>query len=558
MQRILFVLAASLATACGQTALPAQAITLEGLTLEAPGITFPIESTIQLKSWGHYSDGSKVDLTNKTAWSSALPAIAQVGSSGIVHFAGAGSSRLVGTFEGKVVALTVFSTPATLRSLEVASLDSGGLARGDTRRFTATAHFSDGTSLDVTSRAQWEADGSVVKVSDTAGVLVAHAQGEGIVRARYLAQQSSVRINVLAPRFRSLDLVTPNVVIRPGDMHALSARAVYSDGSMRDVTAEAEWRSSDAAIFALGQQPGVILAHAPGHARITASWNGSTASALLQVLAHHPTQLSFELASIEVARGRSERVSLFAWFDDGSRVFISDSAHFSSSQPGVAEVSDVDGSKGVVTAVGIGSATIRAEFAGLVATYQFEGTAPVLEGLTASMAGGRLVVGQAADFIVQGTWSDGSALNLGSEILVQHGPELVSSIQGNRVRVIAAALGQVNVTLEFGGLVHQVQFEVTNTTITQVELRGPSSTGSMLGPLSGQQRFRAFATYSDGVVLEVSELCNWWVDDADVALMADEPGSRGSYGLANGGTTAVRASFNGQTSTLVWNFAANP
>jgi hypothetical protein len=150
-------------------------------------------------------------------------------------------------------------------------------------------------------------------------------------------------------------------------------------------------------------------------------------------------------------------------------------------------------------------------------------------------------------------------INLSSEVRLQHGTELVSSQQGDRLRVVAAGVGAVNVTFEFGGLSHQLPFEVTSAAVASVEVRSMSSgNGALLEPVEGERRFRAYATWSDGVTQEVTELCNWWVDDAAIALMSDAPGSRGAYGLADGGLTSVRASLNGQITALAHEFPANP
>jgi hypothetical protein len=553
MNRLLFVLAASLITACGPSATPAVAFTLDGLTLEAPGSTFPIESSIQLKAWAHYSDGTRVDVTTRTAWTSSFPDIGTIGPSGIVHFAGAGSTKFEGAFEGKVVAVTMFSTAAVLQSLEVSSRDIGDLPRGDTRRFTATAHYSDGSLLDVTDRADWSADGSVVAMSG-AGVVVGREPGEGTVRARFAAHEVTARLEVVAPRFTMLAVGFPTVVIRPGDLHPLQARATYSDGSARDVTAETSWSTSNAAVLAVRGEPGVIVAMGEGRARITASWQGSTASVQLQVLVAQPVLLSFELASVQVASGLSERVGLYADLDNGTRVFVGDVAQYTSSQPAVVEVLE----DGAVIGHALGAATIRAEYAGLVATYEVEVTSPVLTRIDATLPGGRLLVGQSANLKVFGTWSDGSRQNLSSEVSLTHGPELVTGLAADRLLVTAAELGPVNLTVEFGGQVQQLSFEVTSAQITGVVVQPAPLGGIGSGPSVSQQRFRAFATYSDGVVAEVTELCSWWIDDATFALLSDEPGERGTYRLADGGTTAVRAMFNGQMSTLVWDFPRNP
>ncbi len=559
MKRLSSFLAISVLAACTQSATPASVRTLEAFTLESPGITFPTESSLQLKAWGHYSDGTRVDLTTRTAWTSSVPSVGHIGASGIVSLGGVGASRFEGRFEDRLVAVTLFASAATLTGLEVGSVDRGELARGDARRFTAKARYSDGSTLDVTARTQWTVDGSVLGTSDTAGLVVGRAQGEGVVQAHFGAQQVSTRVQVVGPRYRSLELSFPSTVIRPGDLHVLTAWATYSDGSAREVTNEATWTSSDETVFSVAaDRLGLVVAQAPGRARITATWHGSNASVQLQSMARAVVGLDFERSSVQLAQGLSVRVGLFAQLDDGSRAFVSDSAQWSSSQPAVATVSDEVTSKGVVQAVALGSATISAEFGGLVATYTFETTSAVLTSLDTTLAGGRLLVGQSADFKVRGSYSDGAVVNLSSEVTIQHGPWLVSGLVQDRVRVTAAELGPTMVALEFGGLVHQVAFEVSDATVTQIEVRRLSNLGHTTGPTVTPQRFQAWATYSDGVVAEVTELCNWWLDDAEVAVLSDEPGSRGAYGLANGGTTAVRATFNGEIATLVWAFPSNP
>lgn len=548
---------AALATACQpQGATPVEYTSLQGLTLETPGITFPTESTVQLRAWGHFTDGSRVDLTEQTEWTSSVPSVGRIGPTGIAHLDGVGACRFEGRYEGKVVAVTLFATAATLSSLELISNDSGELPRGDTRVFHALAHYSDGEVLDVTSRATWTTDGSVLGAG-AAGVVVAREQGEGVVQVRFGDQQLSKRIEVGLPRFRMLELQFPSTVIRPGDAHALTVFATYSDATRTDVTASATWTSSDVAVFEVGSTPGLVVARAAGRARITASWNGSTAGVQLDVFEKQVVTLGFERAVMSLPVGLTERVGLYADFDDGSRAFVSDGAIWTSSQPAVAEVGDKPGDKGVVTIVGQGTTTISATFGGLMATYQVNGLAPVLQTLNTTVSGGRLVPGQQVDFAVHGVYSDGLVVNLSGEVGVQHGVALVSSQLADRVVLTAVSAGPALIASEFGGVTHQLAFDVTTATITQLEVRAIIKNGPTTGQTVGQQRFRAWATYSDGAVEDVSELGHWWLDDADVAIMNDEPGARGTYGLARGGTTSVRVVVAGQLVTLVWDFPAD-
>jgi len=251
--------------------LPAVDIHLDGLTLEAPGTSFPIDSALQLTTWAHYSDGTRVNVTARTAWTSSTPSVGVIGPTGIVTFAGVGASKFEGTFEGKVVAITLFSTTATLTSVMVSSLASGGLGRGDRRGFYAWANYSDGSRVEVTERAFWSVDGHVLTLGDRPGVVLGAQQGTGSVHVSYRGLVGGEFLVVAAPRATRLGLTVANAIFRPGESQQLAAVATFSDGSTRDVSGEATWTSSDVARVGFGAQAGVWT----GPRRPTDSWRPS-------------------------------------------------------------------------------------------------------------------------------------------------------------------------------------------------------------------------------------------------------------------------------------------
>ncbi|MDP1825776.1 MAG: hypothetical protein Q8L48_21115 [Archangium sp.] len=543
--------------ACNQ-ATPTRIVTLEHFTVAVPGVEFPTHSALQLEATALYSDGSRVNVTADTDWTSADPTIGSIGATGIVQLRGVGLARFQGTFEGRTVPIEINATGAELESLTVSSTSSGTLARGDTRRFTARARFSDGSSLDVTERATWLAQGPLSFTE--AGVVVGSAEGPALVRAVYFSQQHSVNVEVSAPRFVRIAMAAPAVTIRPGDTQRLVLQAVLSDGSTRDVSTEAAWHSSDSNVVDLstnGALRGVFFARATGRARVTATWD--QASIWIDVMVHPRlvAELGFDVPDLQLAQGRSEALAVFAQLDDGARVDVSSAASWSSSQPGVAEVT----SGGAVITHAMGLTTISARYAGLVATYDVQVTPPVLVELSASLGGGRLLVGQAATFVLLGTFTDGAQLNLSPVAVVTHGPQLTSALAGDRLKITAEAHpGATLLDLEVGPLRLQIPLEVSDALLATLEIRpGPTHISSSLGaPFQGPRRFRAVATYTDGAQLDVTELCNWWLDDAAIATLSDQPGSRGVYVFADGGTTVVRASMMDVIAPLVWDFPVNP
>jgi tetratricopeptide (TPR) repeat protein len=125
---------------------------------------------------------------------------------------------------------------------------------------------------------QWWSNNSAVASVDSTGVVKALAPGSAEIVASYRGVQGSTTIEVQASVVKvSLPATKP---IKAGNTIELRPIAEYSGGarSDRDITASAfSWSSSNTAVATvLG---GVVVAKAPGTARITASYgtlNGST------------------------------------------------------------------------------------------------------------------------------------------------------------------------------------------------------------------------------------------------------------------------------------------
>src|SRR3954451_3058625 len=68
----------------------------------------------------------------------------------------------------------------------------------------------------------------------------------------------------------------------PGAAHALLATAFLSDGTQRDVTGQATWRTEQPGIARVGAN-GVLSSVADGATRVVAQWSGRSAAASVKV-----------------------------------------------------------------------------------------------------------------------------------------------------------------------------------------------------------------------------------------------------------------------------------
>ena len=158
------------------TVLPAVllAVTVSPLAANVPaGETEPFTAT------GHYSDGSTESLADSVTWASSDTSTATVsnssGSQGEVTAVATGATTITATdpttsIEG-IAAVTVL--PAVLLTVTVSPL-AANVPAGETEPFTATGHYSDGSTQDLTDSVTWaSSDTSTATVSNSSG-----SQGE--------------------------------------------------------------------------------------------------------------------------------------------------------------------------------------------------------------------------------------------------------------------------------------------------------------------------------------------------------------------------------------------
>ncbi|MGB9082372.1 MAG: hypothetical protein WCD00_13820, partial [Desulfuromonadaceae bacterium] len=118
-----------------------------------------------------FSDGTTQDVTTLSAWTPSNPAIATVAAGGLgterVTGVAAGSTTISATYGGKTVLTpaTVTVRSRVLQGLTISPITSA-VNVGNQAQFTATAIYSDGTTVDVTKETAtvWTIDNQNVAI----------------------------------------------------------------------------------------------------------------------------------------------------------------------------------------------------------------------------------------------------------------------------------------------------------------------------------------------------------------------------------------------------------
>jgi hypothetical protein len=161
------------------------------------------------KATGHFSDQSTQDLTTQATWDSTDRTVASVsnlaGTQGLATGIAAGRTSVTATWESKSGSASLTVTQAQLLSITVAP-ENPTIAAGATQQFTATGHYQNDLTQDITNLATWDSsDQSVAAISNAAGskgLATAVAKGTSTISASAEGRVGSTLLTVRPPAAR--------------------------------------------------------------------------------------------------------------------------------------------------------------------------------------------------------------------------------------------------------------------------------------------------------------------------------------------------------------------
>jgi Fe-S cluster assembly iron-binding protein IscA len=354
------------------------------ITVTPPFTRATAGSMDQFTATGHYSDGSMQNLTSAATWNSSNTAALTIsntaGTHGLATHVAIGSTRITATMSG-VTSSPAFSltvAPAVLAAIAVtAPLTS--VAVGNTDQFTATGHYSDGSTQDLTSTATWNstntAAATISNTAGTQGLARSVATGNTNITASMNGVTSSpvFSLTVAAAVLKSITVTAPLTSVAAGNTDQFIATGHYSDGSTQYLTSAATWNSTNTAVATISNSEGargLVTGVAIGSTNITASMNGVTSSPVfsLTVTAVALTSITVTAPLSSVVPGSTDQFTATGHYSDGSTPDLTSAATWNSSNTAVATISNTVGTQGLATGVAIGSTDITASMNGVTSS----------------------------------------------------------------------------------------------------------------------------------------------------------------------------------------------
>ncbi len=538
---------AQLGSVVGTSALTVSPATLTMLQVSPPTASVALGTTTDFVATGTYSDGSTRDVTAQATWSVSPGDVGRIDAQvpGRVLGATVGSGTVTATLGTATASAALAVTPATLSSLSLTP-SAPTLAVGTRIMMTATGLFSDGTRQDLTAQALWASAGlDIATVSNVSGVR-GQVQGVGLgttqITAQYGQQTAQVTVTVTAAVLTSLQL-TPSMPSLPlGASTALAATGLFSDGTSQDLTAQAGWSSSAPAVASVSNlgTRGVVQSAGQGVATITATVLGQSASTQVTVTGAVLVSLSLTPSSATLAHGTKGAFVAIGVYSDHSAVPVTTGVTWSTTDSSIATVSNLSGTQGQVTAVGVGTADLRAQLGVIAAVAHLTVTPASLASIEVSPVTATVPAGVTRAFTAIGTYTDATTQDLTGQVTWSSSNAAVaaaSNASGSAGLVRALHAGTATITASLAGQTGSAALTVSPAVLGSLAL----SPGSLSLPRGTSGTLTALGTYSDGTTADVTTQVTWTSAATAIATVSNANGSQGQVQAVGVGATIVTA-----------------
>ena len=559
---------------------------LVSISVTPAATSIAIATDQQYSAVGIYSDNSTRDLTDIVNWDLSDPGVATISvetgtapsNSGLyagtstnyykfMHVKGKAPGRtfIRAKCEGLTGSATLTVTQATLVSLAVTPADPA-IAKGTNQQFIVTGTFSDNTTQDLTNTVTWSSSNTgVATISNAAGskgLAVSSAAGSTTITATSGSISASTTLTVSQTTLVSLAVTPVNPAIAKGANKQFLATGTYSDNTTQDLTNTVAWSSSNTGVATISN--GLATSVASGSTTITASYGGISASTTLTVTPTTLLSLAVTPTNPTIGKGTSRQFIATGTYSDSTTQDLTNTVTWSSSNTGVATISNAAGSKGSASAAAAGSTTITAISGSISASTTLTVTPATLVALSVTPANPAIAKGTSRQFTATGTYSDSTTQNLTNTVTWSSsntGVATISNAAGSKGLASAAAAGSTTITAISGSISASTTLTVSPATLVSLAV---TPTSPAIGVGSNQQ-LTATGTYSDSSTQNLTNTVTWSSSNTGVATISNAAGSKGLASAAAAGSTTITAisgSISGTaaltvtgngTATLTWN-----
>jgi hypothetical protein len=517
-----------------------------------------------LSVFGVYDSGAQQNLSSVANWQSTKPEVATV-SGGVVTPLTAGSTTVSASWDGQSVSDLISVTLGAPTSITVTPA-SPTVGLGETQQFSATAHYMNGSTADVTSQVVWSSSNPAAATIDSTGLATATGTTEGAQAGIYATllygdgtpeASGNTTLSVSLDNPTSITVTPAGPTVAAGSDTQFTATGGYPGGATADITDLVNWSTSDESIsFFDAAAPGV-LGVSPGigvnsfNVTATAPADAVSGSTSVSTFAGDPVSITVTPNTPTLGLGKSQQFTATATYADNSTADVTSQVQWSS-DPGI--------SMSTVTP-GLATATSNVEQSGVYALFtgpdggQVSGNTPVTLSLdnpssvTVTPANPTIATRGEQAFTATGTYPGGLQADITNIVAWTSSNTAYGTFSNNEFFATSLGNGTTTVSATAPGgavgttLVTIPQGDPTSLTVTRAN--------ATIG-LGTSEQFTATVTYSDGSTADVSSspYVQWSSYDNSLASVSADGMVTAKSGTP-GVTDSITATFTSPDSTTV-------
>jgi uncharacterized protein YjdB len=331
----------------------------------------------------------------------------------------------------------------------------------------------------------------------------------------------------VTPTLTSLQVTPGSASVAPGAIQQFTATGKYSDGSSKDLTASAQWNTSDSSVASVAA--GKVTAVGAGTVMVSATSGKFSASATLQI-----TSAATNLASIALSPtasslpvNTSQQFTATGTYKDGSSRDLTTVVNWASSSTATATID----ASGLATGMAAGSTTISASLGGIKGSTSLTVTAPTISSIVVTPDGLTLGIGIGQQYTATAIYSDGSTQDLVSGVTWSSSATGVATINSSGLATTIGA-GTATITAQVGSFTDTTLLTVVAANLVSISVT-PTPVSIAVGT---DQQFSAVGSFNDGSTQLLTSV-TWSSSSSSVAAV-------NSAGLATAvgtGTTTITA-----------------
>lgn len=533
----LALLSLFLMAACGDGIKAAE---VESLELTPSAASIAAGTTQQFAGVAILSDGTNENLVMGATWSSSNSSVATVNQSGLASGVSPGTATISLSAGELSITATLTVTDALLESIALTPTNPS-IAAGTDQALIATGSFSDGTTQDLSTEVTWSSSNTDVATVSSMGLATSSAAGSADITATSGAVSGSTTLTVTAATLVSISVEPASPGIANGTTQQLSATGVFSDASTQDLSATVTWTSSETGVATI-DSAGLATGVSEGSSTITATSGAVSGSTSLTVTAAVLASLDITPANPTIADGTNQQFTATGTFTDATTQDLSTEVTWSSSNTGIATISNADNSEGLATAVLAGTAVITATSGAISATTNLNVTDASLVSIAVTPVDPSTALGINRQFTATGTFSDATTQDVTTSVTWSSSNTDVAEVSnafGSRGLATPVALGTATITAtdpNNAAVAGSSDLTVT-AAILQSLVVTPESSSVAAGT---DQAFVATGLFSDGSSSDLTTSVTWTSSNDATATIGVNTGI--ATGQVTGAVTITAAS----------------